>query len=74
MILRQGLVGIITHCIRAVTLTSALRGNGKDASASPESAMAWPTWLTPALLLLEVMAQPTSITLEDDATAPPGTG
>ena len=31
--------------------------------------MAWPTWLTPALLLLEVMAQPTSVTLEDDAPA-----
>lgn len=31
--------------------------------------MAWPTWLTPALLLLEVMAQPTSITLENDAPA-----
>jgi len=69
MILRQGLVGIITHCIRAVTLTSALRGNGKDASSSPESTMAWPSWLTPALLLLEVMAQPTSATLEEDVTA-----
>ena len=31
--------------------------------------MAWPTWLTPALLLLEVMAQPTSVTLEDDVPA-----
>lgn len=31
--------------------------------------MAWPTWLTPALLLLEAMAQPTSVTLEDDASS-----
>lgn len=28
--------------------------------------MVWPTWLAPVLLLLEVMAQPTSVTLDDE--------
>ncbi|KAL9185952.1 hypothetical protein ACHAXT_003729 [Thalassiosira profunda] len=50
-VLQQGLVGMLTH-----TTSSALRG--KEAPA------AWPRWLAPVLLLLEVMAQPTTVTLE----------
>eukprot|EP00571_Detonula_confervacea_P003423 CAMPEP_0172329052 /NCGR_PEP_ID=MMETSP1058-20130122/60671_1 /TAXON_ID=83371 /ORGANISM="Detonula confervacea, Strain CCMP 353" /LENGTH=4507 /DNA_ID=CAMNT_0013046199 /DNA_START=90 /DNA_END=13614 /DNA_ORIENTATION=- len=54
LVLRQGFVGMITHCVRNCTLTS------KDAS------MIWPRWLAPSLLILEVMAQPTSVTLDDE--------
>lgn len=61
LVLRQGLVGMLTHCVRNCTLTTALTlRSGKDSS------MVWPRWLAPALLLLEVMAQPTSVTLVND--------
>ncbi|KAL7543885.1 hypothetical protein ACHAXR_013277 [Thalassiosira sp. AJA248-18] len=56
LVLRHGLVGMITHCVRNCTLTSAI--------SNTMSPMVWPRWLAPALLLLEVMAQPTSITLD----------
>jgi len=61
LILRHGLVGCLTHCVRNVTLTSALR-SGKD--SSPHH-MNWPRWLSPVLLLLEVMAQPTAVSLDE---------
>ena len=62
LVLRYGIVGCLLHCVRNITLTSALR-SGKDSSIAP---MVWPKWLAPALLLLEVMAQPTAVSLEDN--------
>lgn len=59
-VLRHGIVNSLLHCVRNVTLTSALRG-GNDSAAE----MVWPRWLSPVLLFLEVMAQPTSISLEE---------
>lgn len=66
LVLRHGIVGMITHCVRNVTVSSALRNSGTDAS-EPLSAV-WPNWLAPALLLLEVMASPTSVTLDEEET------
>ncbi len=65
LVLRHGMVGMITHCVRNCTLASVLRGGGKEA-ASESSPMAWQRWLAPALLLLEVMAQPTSLVNDAD--------
>lgn len=64
LVLRHGLVGCITHCVRNCTIASSLKG--KDASETP---MAFPKWLASALLLLEIMAQPTSVTLVDGEEA-----
>eukprot|EP00804_Cyclotella_cryptica_P030429 CCRYP_008520-RB/>CCRYP_008520-RB protein AED:0.03 eAED:0.03 QI:213/1/1/1/1/1/14/495/4469 len=58
LILRHGVVSCLLHCIRNVTLTTSLR-NGSD--------MVWPCWLAPSLLLLELMAQPTTISLEHES-------
>mmetsp|Transcript_18279 Transcript_18279/g.44004 ORF Transcript_18279/g.44004 Transcript_18279/m.44004 type:complete len:2525 (-) Transcript_18279:72-7646(-) len=67
-LLRQGLVGMITHAI-----TSAIR-SGKDATSSQSPAPSpWPRWLPPVLLILEVMAQPTSVTLDDEGGEEVGT-
>ena len=60
LVLRNGLVGMISHCIRNITLTSALRSKTQDATV-------WPRWLSPAILLLDVMAQPTSVEMQDEA-------
>ena len=57
LLLREGVVICLLHCVRNVTTSPALR-DGK-------SQMIWPRWLAPTLLLLEVMAQPTSVSLED---------
>lgn len=57
---------MITHAI-----SSTLR-SGKDV-ASENPPMVWPTWLPPALLILEVMAQPTSVMLEDEGSEDGGT-
>jgi hypothetical protein len=62
LVLRHGLVGMITHCIRNCTLTPALR-SGTDGPVSP---IVWPRWLAPSLLFLEMMAQPTSVTLVEE--------
>ena len=64
LVLRHGLVGMITHCLRNCTLTPALR-SGADGAVSP---ILWPRWLAPSLLFLEVMAQPTSVTLEEEGS------
>jgi len=64
LVLRHGLVGMITHCLRNCTLTSALR-SGTDGAVSP---IVWPRWLAPSLLFLEVMAQPTSVTLDEEGS------
>jgi hypothetical protein len=56
LLLREGVVICLLHCVRNVTTSPALR-DGK-------SQMIWPRWLAPTLLLLEVMAQPTSVSLE----------
>ena len=56
MLLHEGIVICLLHCVRNVTTSPALR-DGK-------SHMFWPSWLAPTLLLLEVMAQPTSVSLE----------
>ena len=64
LVLRHGIVGIITHCVRNVTVSSALRNIGTDASVP----LFWPDWLAPALLLLEVMASPTSVALDEEET------
>ena len=66
LVLRHGIVGMITHCVRNVTVSSAQRNSGMDAS-EPLSAV-WPDWLAPALLLLEVMASPTSVALDEEET------
>ena len=66
VVLRHGLVGMLTHCVRNCTLTSALRGGKGVTQSSDITPMVWPTWLAPVLLLLEVMAQPTSVTLDDE--------
>lgn len=58
-LLREGAVICLLHCVRNVTTSPALR-DGK-------SQMIWPRWLAPTLLLLEVMAQCTSVSLEDVA-------
>lgn len=60
LVLRNGLVGMISHCIRNITLTSALRSKTQEA-------VVWPRWLSPAMLLLDVMAQPTSVEMKDEA-------
>lgn len=62
-VLRHGLVGMITHCVRNCTLASSIGG--------AKSPMAWPRWLVPALLVLEVMAQPTTISLESEDKGQP---
>lgn len=59
LLLREGAVICLLHCVRNVTTSPALR-DGK-------SQMIWPRWLAPTLLLLEVMAQCTSVSLEDVA-------
>lgn len=56
LLLREELVTCLLHCVRNVTTSPALR-DGK-------SHMIWPRWLAPTILLLEVMAQPTSVSLE----------
>jgi hypothetical protein len=61
LLLREGVVICLLHCVRNITTSPALR-DGK-------SKMIWPKWLAPTLLLLEVMAQPTSVSLEDDKEA-----
>ena len=61
LLLREGVVICLLHCVRNITTSPALR-DGK-------SKMIWPKWLAPTLLLLEVMAQPTSVSLEDDKGA-----
>lgn len=60
LVLKNGLVGMISHCIRNITLTSALRSKTQEA-------VVWPRWLSPAMLLLDVMAQPTSVEMKDEA-------
>jgi hypothetical protein len=62
LVLRHGLVGMTTHCLRNCTLTPA-RQSGTDGPVSP---LVWPRWLAPLLLFLEVMAQPTSVTLDEE--------
>lgn len=57
LLLREGVVICLLHCVRNVTTSPALR-DGK-------SRMIWPRWLAPTLLLLEIMAQSTSVSLED---------
>lgn len=64
LVLRRGLVGCIIHCVRSCTIASSLKG--KDVSETP---MVFPKWLASALLLLEIMAQPTSVTLVDGEEA-----
>jgi hypothetical protein len=56
LLLREGVVIYLLHCVRNVTTSPALR-DGK-------TQMIWPRWLSPTLLLLEVMAQPTAVSLE----------
>lgn len=58
LILRHGIISCLLHCVRNVTLMSSHRNGGCEVE--------WPCWLGPSLLLLELMAQPTSIPLEDE--------
>ena len=55
LLLREGVVICLLHCVRNVTTSPVLRGG--------RSQMIWPRWLAPTLLLLEAMAQPTSVSL-----------
>lgn len=54
LVLRNGLVGMISHCLSGERLRKDIK------SGEP---MVWPSWISPALLLLDVMAQPTSVSL-----------
>ena len=58
LILKHGIVSCLLHCVRNVTLSSSLRNGNGDTD--------WPCWLAPSLLLLELMAQPSSLKLEDE--------
>lgn len=58
-ILKHGVVSCLLHCVRNVTLASSLR-NGANGDSS------WPCWLAPSLLLLDLMAQPATISLEEE--------
>lgn len=49
-----------------MTLTISLRNGSND--------VVWPCWLAPSLLLLELMAQPTTISLEDESEMVAETG
>ena len=86
LVLRHGLVGMITHCVRSCTLSLSLQ------CRDVETRLVWPIWLAPgksqflligpvfislcvsnkvflltsALLLMEVMATPTSIILDEE--------
>ncbi len=56
------IIGMITHCVQNCILTPDQRSE-TDGLVSP---IVWPRWLAPALLLLEVMSQPTSVTLDEE--------
>ena len=56
------IIGMITHCVQTCIVTADQRSE-TDGSVSP---IVWPRWLAPALLFLEVMSQPTSVTLDEE--------
>ena len=58
ILLKFNLVGGLIQCLK--TFSNTIR------QSSDAVALSWPEWVSPILLLLDIMAQPTSITLDCD--------
>jgi len=66
LLLRFGLVGILISCLKSETNPGRCRGKKKDTDKKqPGSLLNWPRWISPALLLLDVMAQPTAAPVDN---------
>uniref|UniRef100_A0A7S4S0Y2 HECT-type E3 ubiquitin transferase n=1 Tax=Ditylum brightwellii TaxID=49249 RepID=A0A7S4S0Y2_9STRA len=61
LVLRHGLVGCLLQCVRNVLVSLELRKDGNSTAHN-----LWPRWLAPALLFLDVMAQPTAVSLDSE--------
>jgi hypothetical protein len=76
LVLKCGFLNISLHCIRVEIHSSRRRGKRKadTTEASEIENYAWPRWLPPILLLLDIMAHPTatSVTSQDSDFIPKG--
>lgn len=67
LVLQYGFVNIALQCIRVELHSSRRRGKRKADTVDEIETTTWPRWMSPILLLLEVMLQPIANPLPSDS-------